>query len=222
MNRRPLLWAGLACLAVMVALTAWAWIQLPAGAQIPTHFNASGQVDAYGNKAFGLLIVPVITALVLALLYLTPVIDPRRANLTRSAGAYTAIVIASMVLFTGVQLVIVLTALGRTPDVALLMSVGIGALFIVIGFALPRLRSSYLVGIRTPWTLTSDLSWRKTHVLGAWLFVAFGVALAIAGVALPPEAMAPVLIGGVVVILVVPTVYSYVVWRSDPERHTQA
>ena len=222
MRQRPLLIAGIACLAVMAVLTAWARVSLPADALVPTHFNASGEVDATSGKAFGLLLLPIIALGVLALLLVVPRIDPRRTNLEQSAVAYNVIGIAIMVLFTGIDVIVVLSATGRTVDVSLLMSVGIGVLFIAIGAVLPRLRSSYLVGIRTPWTLTSELAWRKTHVLGAWLFVAFGLALVITGVMGATQAMTGVMLGGIVVVLVVTTVYSYVVWRSDPERHTQA
>ena len=222
MRQRPLLIAGIGCLLVIAALTTWAWLSLPADALVPTHFNASGQVDAYSSKAFGLLLLPAIAVAILALLLVAPRIDPRRTNIEKSSTAYNTIGIAVMVLFTGVDVVVALSAMGRSIDVSLLMSFGIGLLFIAIGAALPKLRSSYLVGIRTPWTLTSELAWRKTHVLGAWLFVALGLALIITGVISATDAMALVLLGGVVVFLVATTVYSYVVWRSDPERHTHA
>lgn len=218
MHRRPLLWVGLACLAVMAVITIWAWIQIPSGAEIPTHFGPDGQPDAYGSKAFGLLLMPAVSAGILALLYAVPAIDPRRANLAQSGLAYNTIAIAVMVLMTGVDLVIVLYALGRPIDVGVLITVGVGLLFLIIGFALPRLKSSYLVGIRTPWTLTSEKSWRQTHILGAWLFGIFGAALIVSGLLLPTAVMPTVLFAGVAVVLVVPTVYSYVVWRSDPER----
>ena len=218
MRQRPLLLVGIACLVVMAVLTAWAWMSIPADALVPTHFNASGQVDAYSGKAFGLLLLPIIALGILALLLVVPRIDPRRTNLEKSAAAYNIIGIAIMVLFTGVDVIVVLSTVGRPVDVSLLMSLGIGLLFIAIGAALPRLRSSYLVGIRTPWTLTSELAWRKTHVLGAWLFVVFGLALVITGVTGATQAMTGVMLGGVVVVLVVTTVYSYVVWRGDPDR----
>lgn len=221
MNRRPLLWVGIACLLVMVAITAWAWTQIPAGTDIPTHFGPDGQPDAYSSKTFGLLFMPTVAAALFALLYVVPSIDPRRTNLAKSAVAYNTITIAVMVLMTGVDIVVVSYGLGHALDVAALVTVGVGALFVVIGFALPRLQSSYLVGIRTPWTLTSEKSWRQTHILGAWLFAIFGIALIASGLWLPTDVMPTVLITGVVVILVVPTTYSYFVWRSDPDRRPQ-
>ena len=218
MRQRPLLITGIACLVVMAVLTTWAWITLPADALVPTHFNASGQADAFSGKAFGLLLLPIIALGILALLLVVPRIDPRRANLEKSAVAYNIIGIAVMGLFTGVDVIVVLSAAGRPVDVSLLMSVGIGLLFVAIGSVLPRLRSSYLVGIRTPWTLTSELAWRKTHVLGSRLFVAFGLALIITGIIGATQAMTVVLLGGIVIVLVATTVYSYVVWRGDPDR----
>lgn len=218
MRQRPLLIVGIGCLAMIAALTAWAWLNLPADALVPTHFNASGQVDAYSGKAFGLLLLPIVAVFILALLLVVPRIDPRRTNLERSAIAYNIIGVSIMVLFTGVDAVAVLAAMGRTLDVSLLMSIGIGLLFVAIGVALPRLRSSYLVGIRTPWTLTSELAWRKTHILGSWLFIAFGLAIIVTGIVGATQATMVVMLGGIVILLVVTTVYSYVVWRGDLDR----
>ena len=221
MNRRPLLWTAIICLLIMFAVSAYAWVTLPAGSQIPTHFGVNGRPDAYSSKAFGLLFMPLLSVVIFGLLYLVPAIDPRRTNIAKSATAYNIIAIGAMVLLTAVDVAAVAYALGSQLDIAVIVSVGVGLLFVAIGFALPRLKSSYLVGIRTPWTLTSDLSWRKTHVLGGWLFIAFGVLLIATGLWLP-TAMAPwILFGGIAVIVLVPTVYSYVVWRSDPDRRPQ-
>ena len=40
-------------------------------------------------------------------------------------------------------------------------------LFIIIGNVMGRIRPTFFVGIRTPWTLADDEVWRKTHRLAA-------------------------------------------------------
>jgi uncharacterized membrane protein len=77
------------------------------------------------------------------------------------------------------------------------------------------------MGIRTPWTLTSELSWTRTHRLGGRLFVLEGIAYVLVGLLRPPpEILLVVLLGGVLLMLVVVFAYSYVVWKADPAKRT--
>jgi uncharacterized membrane protein len=55
-----------------------------------------------------------------------------------------------------------------------------GVLFIAIGYMLKKAKRNFFIGIRTPWTLSSDTVWDKTHQLGSILFMLSG-ALAIVG-----------------------------------------
>jgi uncharacterized membrane protein len=111
-----------------------------------------------------------------------------------------------------VQTTIVMSALGMEVMVNYLVPVGIGVVFLVMGAVLHNVRSNYFFGIRTPWTLSSDLSWEKTHTLGGRLMVMLGIATivgAFLGIAIP------VLTVGLVAVVVVTVVYSYVVWRDE-------
>src|SRR5579883_1223453 len=53
------------CLIGLLVVAIWGWLILPA--IVPTHFNISGQPDAYGSKN-GLLILPIIFLLAYGLL----------------------------------------------------------------------------------------------------------------------------------------------------------
>ena len=111
--------------------------------------------------------------------------------------------------------------MGAQFDMTRLVFVGTGALFVVIGNYLPKVRPNYLVGIRTPWTLTSDVSWTRTHRIGGRLFVIEGILMILLGlVGVTGVALVGALIGGIVVLLVVTFAYSYQVWKADPEKRT--
>jgi uncharacterized membrane protein len=118
-----------------------------------------------------------------------------------------------------IDVVVVAAAMGADLDMTLIVFVATGALFIVIGNYLPKVRSNYLMGIRTPWTLTSELSWDKTHRVGGRLFVIEGIVFVLVGLLRPaPEVLIVVLIGGIAVMLVFVFGYSYRVWLTDPAR----
>ncbi len=219
MHRRNLVIFSAVVIGAMALLAVWAWFQLPPDAQIPVHWGLDGQPNGYAPKTVGLFLLPFITLGVATVFWAIPVIEPRRANIEKSGKPYAAIWVGVVLLLAAVDLVTTAAALGATFDVTLVVLVAIGALFIVIGNYLPKVRPNYMVGIRTPWTLTSDLSWDRTHRIGGRLFVIEGVAFIILGLLRPASGtLIGVLIGGIVLMLVVLFGYSYRVWKRDPAR----
>ena len=90
-------------------------------------------------------------------------------------------------------------------------------LFVVLGNVLPRARPNWLFGIRTPWTLTNDRVWERTHRLGGMLFVIAGIILLVSGFA-APSIMLPMIVGTVVLASIIPVAYSYFVWKQEMSR----
>ncbi len=221
MERRNLVIFSAIVVIAMTVLGIWAWFQLPADAQIPIHWGADGQPNGYAPKTVGLFLLPLITVGVVALFWAIPVIEPRRANILKSAKAYQAIWVGTVLLLAAIDLVTTAAALGATFDITLVVFVALGVLFIVIGNYLPKVRPNYMVGIRTPWTLTSDLSWDRTHRVGGRLFVLEGIAFIVIGLVRPAAGLLiGVVIGGIVLMLVILFGYSYRVWKTDPGRRT--
>jgi uncharacterized membrane protein len=219
MNRRGLVIFSSVVVGALLMLSAWAWFQLPADAQVPIHWGADGQANGYASKTVGLLLLPLVTLGVAALFWIIPVIEPRRANILKSGKAYAAIWVAVVLMLAALDVVAVAAAMGAELDMTLIVFVATGALFIVIGNYLPKVRPNYMVGIRTPWTLASDLSWDRTHRVGGRLFVLEGLVFILIGLVRPaPEALVVVLIGGIAVMLVFVFAYSYRVWKSDPAK----
>jgi immunity protein, SdpI family len=220
MNTRPLLIVTAVVVAAELVLAGWAWIQLPAGAQLPVHWDINGRANGYADAWFALGLMPVITVVLGPILAVAPRFDPRRENLARSAAAYRWIVGSALVLMGAVQLMIVLAALDYLVDPTRFLGVGIGVLFVVIGNFLGKTRSSWFLGIRTPWTLSSERSWTRTHRLGAYLFMGTGGLSAVASFLFPPAVFFWVLMVGLTGSVIVLFVYSYLVWRDDPEHRT--
>ena len=97
-----------------------------------------------------------------------------------------------------------------------LVQVALGALLVVIGSVMGKIRPNWFVGVRTPWTLTSKRSWLKTHRLGGWLFMIWGLIQIPVGLLLP-GARIFTLVAALAVIATL-LIYSYVVWRNDPDK----
>ncbi len=203
---------------ILVAL--WGLYIVGADASVPIHWDVNGDPNGYASAIVAFSIMPLVTLALVGLFALIPRIEPRRANLERSASAYRTTALATLALLGGVQVAIVLAGIGHPVPVGMLIGIGIGALFAVIGNVLTTVRSNFLFGVRTPWTLTSDLSWDRTNRLVGRLFVVAGLTMIVLGLIGQSELLFGVMIAWVVVILTVGFVYSYRVWKSDPNRRT--
>jgi uncharacterized membrane protein len=220
MNLRPFFIAAAVVVAAMLLLSAIAWAQLPGGAQVPIHWNLRGEVDGYASKEFALLFTPVLTAGLAALLAVVPRIEPRAVNLARSRGAFVTVGIALLGVLGLVHVAVVMAAIGRPLDIAVLLGIATGLMLAIIGNVLGKVRSNFMFGVRTPWTLASDLSWNKTHRLVGRLFVVLGLAVLVVGLVGGSVGLFVTLLGGLAIVLGVAFVYSYRVWRDDPDKQT--
>lgn len=196
--------------AAMFALGALVWPLAPDS--IPVHWNLAGRPDRYAGKLEGLFLFPAIALIVLLGLSLLPRVDPNRARYAEFRGAYAVIRLA----ITGVLAIsyaaAVLVMLGVELNIGLLLGSLGGLLLIVFGAVMDRLRPNWFVGIRTPWTLSNEESWRATHRAGKWVCIGLGVAFVLAGVLQAAWAVTAAVVLALVGVLGL-VVYSYLVWR---------
>lgn len=208
-------WIPVVIVLIAVAASAFMYPQLPE--RIPTHWNSAGEINGYSSRFWGAWMMPLILAGTWLLMRALPHIDPRRDNYAKFAGAYEAIIIAVMLLLLGVHLLVLESAIGRAVSLDRAIPAGVGLLFIVIGAVLPRVHPNWFVGIRTPWTLSSNLSWERTHKVGGYLFIAVG-AITVLTAMIAPTLTFRVLFSAALVMVIFLFAYSYSVWRDDPAR----
>lgn len=155
------------------------WNRLPE--QVASHWNINDQVDDTMPKFWGVFLMPLVTTGMLLLFLVVPSIDPLKANIAQFREAFNlfiVLIIAFMLYIHGLTLAWGLGYQNFKMSAAMLPLMGV--LFIAIGFMLRKARRNWFIGIRTPWTLSSDHVWDETHRIGAILFMASGV-LAIIG-----------------------------------------
>ena len=192
--------------AAMFALAAAFWPST--SNQIPIHWNLSGQPDRYGGKFEGLLLMPLTALGLYLLLLLLPKVDPKRANYEVFRGTYLVVRLAVLVFLALIYGFILLWIRGIQLKASMVFPVLGGALFIAAGLLIGRIRPNWFVGIRTPWTLSSELSWRKTHQLGRWMLALVGVVFIGSGLVGTAMAFVAAMIFLFAVSLLL-TVYSY-------------
>jgi uncharacterized membrane protein len=202
-------------IAAMFIVAAFLWSGAPD--RIPVHWNISGEVDRYGGKVSGLLGLPLAALGLYALLLVLPRLDPGKANYPGFAGAYTAIRVSVLGLLVFVDVMTISAVQNRPMNVARVTPLALGVLAIVLGAVMGKLRPNWFVGVRTPWTLSSKVAWIRTHRAAGWVFMLTGIATIGAGLASGRAAVWVLLIGlvgGAAGLMV----YSYTLWRDDPDK----
>ena len=193
-----------------IAATAFFYSRLPE--QIPVHWNMNGEIDRYAGRWMAWFFAG-LPAFLFVLMSLLPLLDSRRENYLRSSKAYNATVIAIVSVMASLNLIVLFSSLGLPIRVDAVVKGIVGVLFVVIGNYMGTVRSTMLFGIRTPWTLADEGVWRRTHRLGAWLFILAGLIIlatmfvrGLWGVILP--------LAGIGAAVLVPIVFSYIEYRK--------
>lgn len=221
MKGRGMMLFSAAVIVFTTACAIWAAVQIPEGAVVAVHWNIAGRPDGWAHRNVAILylfLVPALTILLAGTFAVLPRIEPRRQNLIRSRRAYVPIWIVVLALQVVIEGVLAVGMAGGhyVPWVPNAIVAAAGGLFVVTGNYMGKLRSNFFVGIRTPWTLSSELSWKRTHRLGGRLMVVIGLATILSA---PWIAAAVwVLVGGALVLVGVTLAYSYRVWAGDPAK----
>ena len=189
------------------------WSQLPD--PMASHWDVNDQVNGYMSRFWGVFMMPLVLLGMFLIFLVIPQIDPLKANIAQFRGTFNLFIAFMVGFMTFVHVLTLLWNLGYTSfgiDDAILPAMGL--LFIVVGSLLRKAKRNFFIGIRTPWTLSSDYVWDKTHKLGSVLFMLSGALAVIGG-----------FFGGMVAfwMLMVPLlgstvflfVYSYVLYQRE-------
>jgi uncharacterized membrane protein len=197
-------------LAALVSLLFWNQLPDP----MASHWGVNDQVNGTTSKFWGAFLVPIISAAMFLLFLAIPSIDPLKANIAKfreSFNAFIVLITVFMVYVHGLTLAWNLGYTGFRMSAAMLPAMGL--LFIFLGFMIGKAKRNFFIGIRTPWTLSSDTVWDETHRVGAQLFKISG-ALALVGAFFPDYAfwflLVPVISASLFCV-----VYSYILFQRE-------
>ncbi len=210
----PIRFGIVAVLVLTLAITAFVYPSLPD--QIPSHWNAAGEVDGYLPAFWGAAIVPLIMISLTALFFFLPRIDPLRENYRRFHSYYEGFILVFAAFLGVIQVQILLWGIGIRISPNLVIPPLLGALFIYLGFLLDHAEPNWFVGIRTPWTMSSKTVWKKTHALAGRLFKIAGI-VSIMGVFFGTYALWISLVT-VLVVAGYTVVYSYLEFQNERRR----
>lgn len=203
--------AALVAISLVISIIAFGHLPDP----MPIHWDIQGRVNGYGSRWVGAFLNPLIMLAVAAMIPVLPKIDPRGRNYEKFGKSYLTMMNAVITIMFLIHVFALGSALGMNLPIRRLVPAALGLLLIVIGNVLPRVRPNWMMGIRTPWTLSSDRVWERTHRLGGYLMMGLGVLLVLATPFTPASATFILILGGILIVALGSVIYSYVAWRQE-------
>lgn len=208
-------WYPLSLIALAMLISVIVYPRLPE--RVPTHWDIHGNVDGYSSRFVGTFLAPLVMIGIWGLMRVLPSIDPRRANYEKMRGAYDLVVNATLTMLFLMHALILATTLGARISVSRVMPVLVGGMFIVIGNVLPQARPNWFFGIRTPWTLSNDVVWRRTHRISGYLFVVCGL-LMVASAAFPAQITFAILLAAGLIAGFGSVIFSFIAWKQETSK----
>ncbi|MBE6986984.1 MAG: SdpI family protein [Ruminococcaceae bacterium] len=182
------------------------WNQLPE--QIPSHWNAAGEIDGWSSKPFAIFGLPLILLAMHWLCVAGTFADPKRNN---HSGKILHLVLWIIPVLNAVLSVLTYAAaMGKDVQMEVVMPVFIGLVLAIVGNYLPKCKQNYTIGIKIPWTLNSEENWNKTHRFAGRLWVVCGLVIMLTGF----FGGFWIFLGVVLLMVLAPFVYSYMLHRK--------
>ena len=166
MKRFNFIAAGVVLLNIAIAVNFYP--RLPE--QLTTHWTINGVANGTTSKFWGVILGPIIVAIVYGLYLLIPRIDPKKNNIQSFQKYFDTFINLLLIFLTYIYSIIIAWNLGQRFDFALLILPALAILFFYLGIMLENAKQNWFIGIRTPWTLSNEKVWDKTHALGGKTF----------------------------------------------------
>lgn len=217
MSTRFTLILGLAIILIAVVFSAAVYSRLPD--RMASHWGFNNEVNGTISRFWGAFLMPLISLGMLALFLLIPNIDPLKANIATFRSIFNGFILAIVVFLLYLHVITIMWNLGyQSFQMSTVLLPGMGLLFIFAGLLMRQAKRNFFIGIRTPWTLSSDRVWAQTHRVGAVLFILCGV-IAMLGTFLPGPAAFTLVLAPILVAALFLVVYSWWLYREETTGH---
>ena len=186
------------------------WNKLPES--MPIHWGVNGEVNGWSSKPFAVFVLPL---LILAI-HGVCIFASRKdfCNKKQSPKVMGLVLWICPLLSVMANSLTYAIALGKEINVLFVVSLTMGALFVLIGNYLPKCQQNLIVGIRIIWTLKNEANWNATHRFAGKVWVIGGLLL-MASSLLPYSILPWAMITLLVVFIGLPVLYSYRFYKKE-------
>jgi uncharacterized membrane protein len=200
--------------AAQVALSFWAWGQIPPDKLVPVHWGLSGKADGFAPKGFALSLVPVIMALMLPLQSTLPR-KYSAEELNKAAVVAYLSTLGPAVFLTIVHGVLVFAALGYDIPVATVIAMCVGVLLCTLGLAIRTLPGDSKLGVKTPWARRSEAVAKKTNAFGGSMMLLMGLGAILTGSTGNMYLFVIVMLAGALAMVAGSYAFSWMLWKDQ-------
>ncbi len=186
--------------------------------KIITHWNYAGVPDGWSSRAFGAFFAPALLLAIYLLFLWLPSFDPRKERYAEFSKVYLIFRNTIVFFMAVIYFISSLNNLGYIFDVSIFVSSAVGLLFVILGNYFGKIKPNWFVGIRTPWTLSSETVWQKTHRFGGKVFIAGGFIMIFTGFA-PIAWRLPLFVIDIIILSLGTMAYSYFVYRKEKKSN---
>lgn len=180
------------------------WNKLPES--MPIHWGVHGEVNGWSSKLFAVFVLPLLILAIHGICIFASRKDFR--NKKQSPKVMGLVLWICPLLSLMANSLTYAVALGKEINVLFVVSLTMGALFVLIGNYLPKCQQNLIVGIRIIWTLKNEANWNATHRFAGKVWVIGGLLL-MASSLLPYSILPWAMITLLVVFIGLPVLYSY-------------
>ena len=182
------------------------WDELPG--QMPIHFGINGEADGFASKPFAVIGIPVIMAGFNLIMHLASRLEKRRENYSKKLESLTYFIVP--VICNIIFPIVLFKAMGKDVKIEVIIPAFVSFVIIIVGNYLPKCKQNSTMGIKIPWTLSSEENWNRTHHMAGYLWMGAGIIGLIASLLGASAVCLPIF----AVIIIIPTVYSYMLHKK--------
>lgn len=209
MRKSEIIILGIALISFAVGI--YLYPQMPE--KMASHWNSQGQVDGYMSKFWGLFLMPIFLIGIFLLFILIPKIDPLKENIEKFRKYYDGFIMIIALFFFYIYALTIFWNLGLRFDMTYLLTPALAALFYYVGVLSENAKRNWFIGIRTPWTLSNENVWNKTHKIGGKMFKAAGIIILV-GLFFPKYAIIFIIVP-VIFVALYTIIYSYFEYQKE-------
>lgn len=213
MNKKRIIYFALMFLPLLIAVIALPFLP----EKIPAHYNFAGEIDRWGSK-YETLIFPLVTiGMGLFMLWMAKISAKQEEGGKNNE---------KIVFYTGMGLSVFFTlehcfslyksfaaaesmSYAHEADINQFICILLGISLVIVGNFMPKLRSNGIIGLRTPWSMKNDITWKKSQLFGGISFMVCGAIMVVCGIFIDGYTAMGVALGLIIIDTIVCVIYSY-------------
>jgi uncharacterized membrane protein len=186
-------------------------------AKVVSHWGLAGEPDGYMTKFWGAFFLPILSLFLWAIFLVVPRIDPLKKNIDHFRPSFNRFIVTLFVFFIYLYLLTLYWNIGWQFNFNHAILPAFALLFWEVGTLVGKAERNWSIGIRTPWTMSNEQVWQKTHRLGGQVYHLLAI-VSLFGLFFPPTFFL-----GTIILLVLASlglvVYSYFCWRAEQHKN---